>query len=139
MEEARKVVFFDGGCLLCSSMVRWTHQRDHEGQIWFAALESEFAAQHREQLKLPIAGEGAETFVYWERDVDVVAEKSEGAFLLLRTLGGVWGGMGFLGSLFPLFLRDGVYDLIARNRRKWFGVSENCVLPPTSLRGRVLA
>ena len=95
------MVFFDGGCLLCSSMVRWTHQRDHEGKIWFAALESEFAAQHREQLKLPIAGEGAETFVYWERDVDVVAEKSEGAFCFY----GLWEESGEGWDSWVLFSR----------------------------------
>ncbi|MGJ8724137.1 MAG: thiol-disulfide oxidoreductase DCC family protein [Roseibacillus sp.] len=139
MEQARKIVFFDGGCLLCSAAVQWTHRRDRRGEIWFAALESEFASQYREELGLPEAGEGAETFVYWDRERKEVTFKSSGALSLLRELGGFWAFLSVVGGLFPRSIRDWFYDLIARNRRQWFGASEECQLPPASLRGKVLA
>lgn len=136
-----KVVFFDGGCVLCSGMVRWTHRRDRREEIWFAALESEFATEYREELNLPAAGAGAETFVFWnqEQSEESVTFKSEGALTLLQELGGFWTFIGTVGKLAPRGLRDLVYDWIARNRRKWFGSSEECQLPPESLRGKVLA
>ena len=51
-----KVVFFDGGCPLCSGAVRWTHRRDKRDEISYAALESNFAAKYREELGLPVCG-----------------------------------------------------------------------------------
>lgn len=139
MKEARKIVFFDGGCLLCSGAVLWTHRRDRRGEVWFAALESDFAAKYRLELGLPEAGEGAETFAFWEREKGEVTFKSSGALSLLKELGGFWAFLAGVGGVFPSRVRDGVYDFIARNRRKWFGTSEGCALPPASLRGRVLA
>lgn len=139
MEQAQKIVFFDGGCLLCSSVVQWTHRRDRAGEIWFAALESEFAARHRDELALPPPGDEADTFVFWNRSEGQVSVKSAGALALLKALGGFWAILGMMGSLLPILFRDGVYDWVARNRRKWFGTSEDCPLPPASLRGKVLA
>ena len=134
-----KVVFFDGSCALCSGVVRWTHRRDRQDEIWFAALESSFAAKHREKLDLPAAGVGADTFAFWDQEQDTVAIKSSGALKLLKVLGGFWAVVGAVGSIVPLFMRDGIYDLIARNRRKWFGSSESCELPPDGLKGKVLS
>lgn len=136
-----KVVFFDGDCLLCSGFVQWTHRRDRQQEIWFAALDSDFASKHREELGLPEAGEGAETFAFWnqERQSEVVCFKSEGALSLLDELGGIWAVLARVMGVFPIGLRDTCYDLIARNRRKWFGTSEECQLPPDSLAGKVLA
>ena len=138
MEKARKVVFFDGGCALCSAVVQWTHRRDKGGEIWFAALESDFANQFRQQLSLPTAGAEAETFVFWDRDQEIVAEKSDGALLLLKNLGSIWRALGHLGSAVPRFFRNKGYDFIACNRRKWFGTNENCELPSASLREKIL-
>ena len=135
-----KVIFFDGECLLCSGAVRWAHRLDRNDQLWFAALESQFAADHREALGLPVAGENAETFAFWDQEAgpQALTIKSEGALTLCRELGGVWAGLGALASLVPLRFRDFIYDLITRNRRTLFGSSEGCQLPPESLRGRVL-
>lgn len=138
MSEPQQIVFFDGGCLLCSWVVRWTHRRDRRGEIFFAALESDFASQHRQTLSLPAPGEGAETFVFWNQKTDRISVKSDGALALLQALGGFWALLGRLGCFCPRSLRDCLYELIARNRRRWFGTSENCSLPPASLHGKVL-
>lgn len=138
MKGERRVVFFDGECLLCSGVVRWCHRVDHAGVIWFASLDSQFADQHREELGLPPAGEGADTFAFWNGPAGEVAFRSAGATELLKCLGGGWCFLGKVMSRFPRMIRDGGYNLVARNRRKWFGSAETCTMPPGSLRGRVL-
>lgn len=138
MENDRKIVFFDGGCLLCSGVVRWCHRVDKHERIWFAALDSEIASRNRKDLALPEPGEGAETFAFWDEGSGKVFYRSDGAIQMLREIGGLWTGLGAMASLLPRFVRDAGYDFIARNRRKWFGTSEECTLPPTSLRGKVL-
>lgn len=136
-----KVVFFDGECLLCTGMVRWAHRCDRDEVLWFAALNSDFAEKKREELPLPPAGKESDTFAFWDESKGSkgVSCRSDGVLALLRTLGGFWAGLGVLLGVFPRGMRDALYSLIACNRRKWFGESKECSLPPASLRGRVLS
>lgn len=138
MKGERLVVFFDGECLLCSGVVRWCHRVDRAEVIWFASLDSQFADLHREGLALPPAGEGADTFAFWNGPEGEVAFRSAGAIELLKSLGGGWRLLGRVMLLCPKRMCDGCYNLVARNRRKWFGAAETCTMPPGSLRGRVL-
>jgi predicted DCC family thiol-disulfide oxidoreductase YuxK len=38
----------------------------------------------------------------------------------------------------PNFIRDGVYNIIARNRYKWFGEKKECWVPTPELKARFL-
>lgn len=139
-----KVCFFDDDCPLCCGTVHWIHRRDRLGEIWFAALGGDFAAQHREALNLPEAGVNAESFAFWvqeregEQEGGLIVFKSEAVMALLRELGGGWAGLAVLLAIIPLVVRDAGYDLVARNRRKCFGTREGCVLSPPSLREKFL-
>ena len=70
-----------------------------------------------------------------------VYRKSSAALRALSNLGGIWKLAG-LGLWAPRFLRDGLYDFIARRRRRWFGGGESCPLPTSvsgSADGRLLS
>jgi predicted DCC family thiol-disulfide oxidoreductase YuxK len=138
MSEKRKVVFFDGECLLCSGVVRWCHEQDRRGRLQYAALGGEFAAQYREELALPEGTGEAQTFVFWDEEAGKVLFRSAGAVALLKTLGGFWKVLGIGLQLIPRPVRDWGYGVVAKNRSSWFGRSESCELPPGSLRGQVL-
>jgi predicted DCC family thiol-disulfide oxidoreductase YuxK len=138
MSEGRKVVFFDGECLLCSGVVRWCHKHDRSGNLQYAALGGEFAAQHRKELGLPEGTGEAQTFVLWDEAGDEIFFRSDGVVALLKNLRGVWKALGFCIQTIPRPIRDWGYGTVAKNRRSWFGRSEHCELPPGSLRGRVL-
>lgn len=43
---------------------------------------------------------------------------------------------GFI--IVPKFIRDGVYNLIAKNRYKWFGKKDACMIPTKELRSKFL-
>lgn len=135
----RKVVFFDSGCVLCSGVVRWCHARDRRGSIWFAALESDYAAEHRKALGLPEAGAGAETFALYDEATQQVFFRFDGVRYLMKELGGGWRMAGKLAGWVPLAWGNASYDFVARHRRQWFGENKECTLPPNSLRGRVLS
>ncbi|MGL6267168.1 MAG: thiol-disulfide oxidoreductase DCC family protein [Chitinophagaceae bacterium] len=47
--------------------------------------------------------------------------------------------MLYVFIIVPRFIRDGVYNFIARNRYKWFGKKESCFLPTADLRNRFLS
>ncbi|MBK1833894.1 DCC1-like thiol-disulfide oxidoreductase family protein [Roseibacillus ishigakijimensis] len=138
MEGRRKIVFYDGDCLLCAAVVRWCHRWDRGGKLWFASLGSDFARERREDLDLPGPGEEAETFALFDEETGQVAFRSRAALALASHLGGPWALLGKVAAFVPPALRDKLYDQVARNRRRWWGAREDCSLPPGSLRERIL-
>ncbi len=117
-----RIVFFDGFCILCNGSVDFLLARDKHRLLRFAPLQGSTAS---EMLPPEI-----------RKDVDSVVYYKEGqtwlrsaAFMeICRDLGG-WLHIFRLGVLFPRAFRDRLYNLIARNRYRWFGRRESCRLP----------
>ena len=62
---------------------------------------------------------------------------SSAVLRIARGLGGGWALAG-VGGLLPRAWRDALYRFIARNRYRWFGRQESCMLPTPELRARFL-
>ncbi len=127
------VLLFDGVCNLCNRFVTEVLTRDHRGVIRYAALQSEAG-----QKLLERAG-----FKDFSMDTVVLIEgnkkylKSDVALRIFRHLGGGWSYLYYL-SVIPKFIRDTIYDLIARNRYRWFGKKDTCMLPRAEWESRFL-
>ena len=65
--------------------------------------------------------------------------RSEASIRILDGLGAPWPGLAKFARLVPLSLRDALYDVIARNRLRWFGAREQCYLPEPSQADRFLS
>ena len=63
--------------------------------------------------------------------------RSTGALRVLKQVGGFWS-IFYAFIIVPKFIRDGVYDLISRNRYKWFGEKTECWIPTPELQKRFL-
>ncbi|MEQ9619730.1 MAG: thiol-disulfide oxidoreductase DCC family protein [Deltaproteobacteria bacterium] len=127
------VILFDGVCNLCSGSVSFIIKRDRDGVFKFAPLQSEAGARLIE--KFNIQDEGLETFVLVEEENAYT--RSTAALRALRRLGGLWGLLyGFI--VIPAPLRDAVYDFIARNRYRWFGRKDECMVPGPGIKNRFL-
>lgn len=125
MAITNPILFFDGHCNLCSGSVQWFLTRDKAAVLRFASLQSDLAKD-----LLPKAGVDPEQLSSLVLYVDGKAwTKSDGALRAGQLTGGIYRTIGAIGLLFPRFLRDGVYDLIAANRYRWFGRHEACWLP----------
>ena len=144
--SSSNLVLYDGVCGLCNRMVRFLLRIDRRKVLSFAPLQGPTAARLAERHGFPLAGSGdagasaLRSMVY----VRNFGLKRERAYLrsdaVLRALGDV-GGLWWLVSLLrvvPRFLRDAVYDWVARNRYRWFGKHDSCPLPPPEQRGRFL-
>ncbi|NNF21201.1 MAG: DUF393 domain-containing protein [Saprospiraceae bacterium] len=117
------IVFFDGVCSLCQAWVRFLIKRDKSKKFYFSSLQSEFA-----QSMIPDSGlsSSIDSIIYYSNGKFSI--KSSAALKILRDLGGLWTIPAVL-FLIPVFIRDGIYDIIARNRYKWFGKSnQSCEL-----------
>lgn len=125
------IVLFDGVCNLCNSSVQFIIRHDPAGHFHFAALQSDFA---REQLKrFQVAGH-LDSIVLIEDGV--LYTRSTAALRVARHLKG-WRWL-YLFRWVPPFLRDGVYDLVARYRYRLFGRQQECMLPTPELRARFM-
>jgi len=118
------IVLFDGVCNLCNKTVRFIIRRDPKAKFRFASVQSESGQLLLKQLSLPI--DRYDSIVYICDDKFYL--KSTAVLTILSKLGSGWQLLSFL-IIFPLFLRDKVYDFIAKWRYKWFGHLESCIVP----------
>ena len=126
------ILFFDGVCNLCNGAVQWFLKNDRSGELRFASLQSELA-----QELLPPAGidpRVLNSLVFYHKGR--VLQKSDGALAAYRQAGGMWGKLAGAAGLVPRFIRDGVYGAIARNRYRWFGKRNECMLPRPEWKAR---
>jgi predicted DCC family thiol-disulfide oxidoreductase YuxK len=119
--------------------VRFVLRHDRRGRFRFAALQSRFAAEAlarhtRDPRRLDTMYLLLDTGTPNER----LLGKSDGLLAVLRELGGFWRVLA-LARVLPLALRDRGYDVLARNRYRWFGRYDACPIPPPDVRQRFAA
>jgi predicted DCC family thiol-disulfide oxidoreductase YuxK len=134
IEPARSVVLFDGICNLCNGMVTFVIARDPGARFAFGALQSEAA---RTLLQGVSAPEPLPDSVVLLEDGRVYT-KSTAALRIARGLRFPWP----LTSAFfavPRPLRDWLYDVVARNRYRWFGQRAVCMMPTAELQRRFIS
>jgi len=127
------VILFDGACNLCNGAVQWILARDRRGRLRFASLQSEAALEVLRRVGF--IGEPPDSILFVENGR--VRAHSSAALAIARQLGLPWS-LATVSWLVPSFLRDAVYRWIARNRYRWFGRREHCLMPTPALRGRFL-
>lgn len=118
----KPIVFFDGVCGLCNTMVDFFMKKDKKRSLLFAPMQGETAKgilSHEEIKNL-------DSFVLYENGVKFY--RSDAALKTFNKLTGGWKLMSCL-MVFPRFLRDAVYEWIAKNRYQWFGKKEACRMP----------
>jgi predicted DCC family thiol-disulfide oxidoreductase YuxK len=125
------VILYDGVCVFCSRWIRFVAERD-AGRFRFTAIQSDYGA--RLARSFGIDPDNPDTNAVVENGVALF--KSDAALTVLGALRG-WGWVRVL-KFAPKSLRDGAYDLVARNRYRMFGKYEACFTPDAAFRARVM-
>ena len=126
------IILFDGVCNLCDGFVQRIIAADKEDFFRFASLQSE-AGQN---LLKPYPNlQDLKSIIYLE-DGEIYT-KSSAALKIGSHLTGSWKIMQ-AGYIFPKFIRDGVYNIIARYRYNWFGKKDQCMIPTPELKAKFL-
>jgi predicted DCC family thiol-disulfide oxidoreductase YuxK len=123
------IIFFDGICNLCNSSVNFIIDRDQNRYFRFSALQSDAAIENLTTLEPTHSDLG--TVILLENGT--VYAKSTAALRIARKLDGLWPILYVL-IIIPPFLRNFIYDFIARNRYKWFGKLDTCRIPEPELK-----
>jgi predicted DCC family thiol-disulfide oxidoreductase YuxK len=128
------IILFDGVCNFCNSAVNFVIKRDKKGRLFFTPLQSSTGQQLLKQYDLPLTEMNSFVFI----DKGKAYTRSTASLKVCRYLGGLWPlCYGFI--IVPAFIRNGIYDWISGNRYKWFGVREQCMIPPPEVKARFLS
>ena len=132
------VLLFDGVCSLCDGLVKFVMLRDAPARRFrFAALQSRAAAPLLARLGISPA-DALSSFVLVDEATGEAHRRSDAALRIALALPQPWRALGALGFAVPRFLRDLVYDLVARNRYALFGKEDACLAPTRSVLARFI-
>ena len=129
--QSEALVLFDGICNLCSGSVQFIIERDPAAYFKFASLQSDFGQQQLQKLGLD--QKSLHSIILIEDDK--FYQRSDAALKIARKLTGAWPAL-YAFNILPRFLRDSVYNLIARNRYRLFGKKDACWIPTPELKSR---
>ena len=133
VQDRYDIVLFDGVCNLCNQAIDFIMQNDPRGRFKFGALQDE----KTQELLAPyeVAKDYLDSIVLVRKNR--IFYKSRAALEIARNLKGLWPLL-YIFIIIPNFLRNPLYDWIARNRYKWFGKKETCRLPTPEEKERFL-
>ncbi|MGK0377703.1 thiol-disulfide oxidoreductase DCC family protein [Patiriisocius sp. Uisw_017] len=135
MKETKEhsIILFDGVCNLCNSSINFVIKRDSANLYKFTALQEAPGIRLLKQY-------GINTL---DTDSIILIEngkaytKSSAALRVAKGLSGVWPVLyGFI--IIPKWIRNAVYDYIAKNRYKWYGKKDSCMIPTPELKNKFL-
>jgi predicted DCC family thiol-disulfide oxidoreductase YuxK len=127
------IILFDGVCNLCNKSVQRVLNNDKKNFFHFAALQSAAGQQLLLENNLPTENFGSFVLLMHGK----VYLKSTAALVAAKQLSGPIKLLyGFI--IVPVFIRDFVYDIIAKNRYKWFGSRDECMVPTAAIKAKFL-
>ncbi len=126
MDESKSIILFDGVCNLCDRSVRWVHKNDKSDQFLYHSLQSDFAKNVLKEHDL--SSTALDTMVLVSNGK--VYTRSSAALQIAKKLRFPWPMLSVF-FIIPPFLRNAVYNFVAKHRYKWFGEKEEvCEFDP---------
>ena len=131
--DNKPILLFDGICNYCNKWVNFIIRHDKKKKFRFAALQSEAGKKLIKEYNISEKEESA-VLIY----NDKIYLKSSTGLHILYHLGGIYS-LAFIFILVPEYIRDFYYDIIARNRYKWWGKRNECRIPAEDEKERFLS
>ncbi|NOU20117.1 MAG: DUF393 domain-containing protein [Bacteroidales bacterium] len=127
------IILFDGVCNLCNYFIQFIIRWDRRGLFKFAPIQSEVGKSLLSHFNIQQGD--IDSVVYIRGDKCFI--RSSAVLYALKDLKGLWM-MFFLLIVIPRFLRDLIYNAIAKSRYRLFGKKENCMIPSEEVEHRFL-
>lgn len=131
--DDKPIIVFDGHCALCSgwanTVIKWD-KRKH-----FRLLAAQSSLGEALYAHYGLKSGDYDTNLLIERGS--LRVKSDGTLAMMAALGFPWS-LSAIFRVIPPPLRDAIYNVIARNRLKWFGRKDLCYIPAPDDAGRFL-
>jgi predicted DCC family thiol-disulfide oxidoreductase YuxK len=133
MSTSNGIILFDGVCNLCNASINYVIDRDKQKYFRYAALQSKSGETYLNKFNMP--ADVFNTIVLVEGDKFYT--RSTAALRIAKKMDGAWPLL-YTFIIIPTFIRNVVYDFVAKNRYKWFGREETCRIPTPELKSLFL-
>jgi predicted DCC family thiol-disulfide oxidoreductase YuxK len=134
VDSTKKIILFDGVCNLCNGAVQFIIKRDHNDMFRFAALQSESGRKLLAERNIDT--EDIDSIILIEPNVAYYT-KSTAALEIGENLKGL-RTLSYILLWLPESFRDIVYDIVAKNRYKWYGKKDSCIIPSEELKNKFI-
>lgn len=134
LPQDKKIILFDGVCNLCDSSIQFIIRHDKKDLFRFVALQSEIGMEIIKHIGVDTSK--IDSILLYEPD-KAYYYKAEAALKIAKELGGIYTAISWFGIL-PKLLTNSVYDYIAKNRYKWYGKKDACMIPTPELKAKFL-
>lgn len=128
-----KIILFDGVCNLCNSSVNFIIDHDKNNIFKFTALQSETGQNLLKEFSLNAEEFDSVILI----DGNNFYSKSTAALKIAKEFPSIWKSL-YIFILVPAPLRNIIYDMISRNRYRWFGKKDSCRIPTPALKEKFL-
>ena len=134
LPENKKIILFDGICNLCNTAVQFVIKHDSKDLFRFVALQSELGQEITKHIGMDDSK--VDSIILYEPGI-AYYYKSEAALKIASYLVGSIHFLSFFKVL-PTAFSDAVYDYVAKNRYRWYGKKDSCMIPTPELQSKFL-
>lgn len=134
LPQDKKIILFDGICNLCDQVVQYVIKHDKKDVFRFVAQQSELGVILLKHIGVDNAK--TDSIILYEPGI-AYHYKSDAALEIAKNLGGFMG-FGIVFKILPTFIRNTMYDYIAKNRYKWYGKKAECMIPSPEMKAKFL-
>ena len=132
--ENKKIILFDGLCNLCDNAVQYVIKHDKKDVFRFVALQSDLGKKILNYLNVDTSK--MDSIILYEPGI-AYFYKSDAALEIVKDLN-VFLKWSIIFKIIPSSLRNPIYDYVARNRYKWYGKKDACMIPTPELKAKFL-
>lgn len=129
----KNIILFDGVCNLCNGAVKFIIKNDTKNKFQFASLQSKTGQELLEKHHLSTTNLDSFVLISDEK----YFTRSTAALKVCQKLGKFWQLL-YVFIIVPTFIRNFFYDYIAKNRYRWFGKNDACMMPTQAIKSRFL-
>lgn len=130
----KQLILFDGVCNFCDETIQKVIKADKNNVFVFASLQSELG---QEILKYIGVDSSTDSIILYQPNVAYYTE-SDAVIEIAKHLSGIYPLLQ-TGKILPKALRNKMYQYVARNRYKWYGKKEECMIPSPEIRSKFLS
>ncbi len=133
--KGKKLILFDGVCNLCNGSVNKIIKLDKKNHFLFASLQSKIGNEVIEYLNIDT--QKTDSIILYTPGISYEV-RSTAVLKIASNFGRMWKFFSYIFLLIPTGIRDFIYNVISKNRYKWFGKRESCMIPTPELKARFL-
>ncbi len=130
----KRLILFDGVCNLCNNSVQYVIKHDKQSKYMFAPLQSNIAKNIIKTFNIDTSK--TDSILLYSKKGGLKVKSSAALFIAKDLSFPV--NMLAIFLIVPAFIRNVIYDFIAKNRYRWYGKKESCMIPTPELKSRFL-